>query len=467
LDFIYEAYNRYYPVPYKFCDSINLFNTYNSIKNELLKRDNISQAQLGQMFNQLICATKDDHSLVKFNTYFSLKRVLAPEHIYYDLNLINNSLIITKLYKKSKLNVGDIVLSINGISSDSLIKTYNSCIYYNNINIYDEKINTNLFATFYKRSKTIETTVKRNGQIIHEKKRRITQLKYSIRSNTWPKDAISITYPYRYSLYRNFTHVLSYSIGQTDSTLLNLNSSKMSFWISPDKNTGLLKINEFRSESNSTSLIIFFQKTFECMIENSTQNIIIDLRDNEGGFSYELQSMLKHMYKGDYQLFSKRIFKIDYIDSLQRNQLIADTNIVFLSNGQVEINSSNRLTAIKYGNILDFTKNDSIYTFKNIYILTNRESWSMSVIFSNSMKYNFSNCTIIGEPTLSNKSFCAGELNDLIFKDLILPYSGFFLNLPPCYHIPPDSDTEIKPLQPDIEVYGDEIDKKVMEIIKN
>lgn len=469
INFIKDIFYKTYPISLSYNDSINFEKRFDKIINEVENNEKIYENHLFLLFNELNKTIKEGHSSI--SKKLTLIKVFSKNKLYFNFYIKNNNIYINKiLTKKSKLKVNDKIISINNISSDSIIKNIiNYSAIENDSLLYNKLLsNTDILDKIFFFSKKYNIVVERNNQVIKERKKGINLIRYGIRSNTWIEDSLSQFYPFKYNIYKSFIPILSYNLTSINKDINSLNASKMSFWKNVEYSSALLNINHFKGKSDAY-IKVFFYEMFQIVRRDSLQNLVIDIRNNPGGSRFIIEGLLKYIYVGNFKYLGGAIVKKKYLKNSILNLLSSERKVDTTNISSIYIpNTFDSISKLLNMNFyLDTINIKSIYTFKNIYILINKNIYSHSIIFTNSFRYNFNNVSVIGEIPYTTKCFSSATMGNYMNNEqFYTPNSKYTINIPRCYNIPPDLNCNNK-LIPDIILDEYEIDNYILEKIKN
>lgn len=474
INCVRDAYLTFYPIPFKFCDSLEYEKKYQSIIEEIKTKypAKIDSRQISIYCNELNSIIKDGHSSVEFN-FASIKNLVFAKYIYFSLYIKRNELYIEKvLDKKSKLKSGDKIISINDVPADTII-----CLFQRLSSKENEEFFPNDYCSmspyFIKsncvNARKIRVSASRDNEKIYEERKGINLIKNKVRDNTWDNDTTFYKYQFKRKLYKISKPIISYNRGSLERSIVFFDNSEMSYWRNNTLNSAILRINGFEAVGNYYTSQ-FFTEMFDDIRKDSLGNLIIDIRGNLGGGHFETYELLKYIYRGEFKNADGYIISNYKIKNKDLNKLSVSENIEQLPNNRIKIkNTGNVLSReLLLSFNIDTVNTPPIYRFKNIYIIIDKNIYSQSIIFSYSMKYNIKNCTIIGETPLAPKWICSRywPFKSLMApKPLITKNSKLLIKMPHLCHIPPDGILINKPIQPDIEIESDKIDDFLIEKI--
>lgn len=167
------------------------------------------------------------------------------------------------------------------------------------------------------------------------------------------------------------------------------NENKWSYRHLPEYNTGLMEINLWQKTPQFNE---FLNKTFETIDDNKTSNLIIDIRNNPGGYSPPVQWILEYLTDKPFRTAEK-------IETKVSKQLLQATGRTL-----EEFRRMLRDESIEVGRVIVQNSNlrepvDKPYRFGgNIFILIGRQTASASVEFASTIKC-FNIGVLVGEET--------------------------------------------------------------------
>lgn len=187
-----------------------------------------------------------------------------------------------------------------------------------------------------------------------------------------------------------------------------------------DTNIAIIDINAFKGKHWRR----FFRRSFKDIKQRSIQNLVIDLRDNGGGQVSKGLNFLTYLVDKSITLpFDRRPNLMAFNPRFKMDVFSRLTPLIFTLM-MPELPKNGRLRHY----FIAFPKHKKAYK-KNIYVLINGKSFSMSGVASSYLKYK-ANAVIIGEETGGN---IAGS-NAIISGRILLPNSKIRI-FTPMYHI--------------------------------
>ena len=156
------------------------------------------------------------------------------------------------------------------------------------------------------------------------------------------------------------------------------------FSILPDKNIGIIEFNSF---IDIDRFKLFLNSTFQVLQKENIENLIIDLRKNDGGDSSLGDELFQYISLVPFSQYGKTIVK--YSD-IQRKR--------YKNRGEISIPKNRNGIKIYENKKLTRLKRNKLRYNGNVYLLTSHSTFSSAASFSWAFKY-FKMGTIVGEET--------------------------------------------------------------------
>jgi len=171
--------------------------------------------------------------------------------------------------------------------------------------------------------------------------------------------------------------------------------SKFSYHRFPDYNTVLLKIKSFGGELKQFDVFRhdfrrFLNDSFQKIRQQNISNLIIDVRENEGGAEPPVHMLMEYLTSEPYRLYEKAEIKISAQSSEQIGHLRQKLPDKFKGKKQGDIVAIEFTLRKPPVNLLRFSG--------TIFVLTGSRTWSASTVFASAMKC-FSVGKLVGEET--------------------------------------------------------------------
>jgi C-terminal processing protease CtpA/Prc len=285
VTFLVKQLNEIHPEVYSNCnkDSFNL--QLETCIKAIEKRQVIDQKSFYCLLNPLVTSIKDGHTRIEppnnvmLRSFFWGSRVIPLQ-----LQFNGNSLVVENcLVKRNSIPAGASVLSINGISTNDIVKQLQ-------VNKYGENIE---FRNSFVNSKTIPRDL-----WMFLNMNRSFRVEYLDTNNEIKNvDLKGVSQPYYYRKMTTERNVLGLPI---------FFEQENAFFIPMDKDSaGYIRYEACFGYSDST----FFRNVFEYANSHSLNNLILDLRNNGGGSTSVYSVLLQHLTETNIIPFSKIEYK--------------------------------------------------------------------------------------------------------------------------------------------------------------
>ena len=205
--------------------------------------------------------------------------------------------------------------------------------------------------------------------------------------------------------------------------------------------TAWLKLNAF----TYTDYLSFDRKLFKALDKNNIQNLVIDLRNNTGGFVTNAVDLLKYLLQNDFY-FDRGNY--GFVDTSEFAALCYDKDASRNIDPMIVLSLIEH-QSYQFRFLTDSVQSPYKHFFKgNIYLLINNGTFSAASLFAVALKEQ-SNCKIYGQETGGGLSGCNGGA----IRMITLPHSLLQLRLPLFWMNSADSaDDKGIGLKPDIEI---------------
>lgn len=239
--------------------------------------DSVSQEKAYLLMAPLLASLKDGHSSM-MTPYGPLVDYLKAGGKVFpvDIHLSDGKIFVkADLYRNSLFEENTELTSINGVNSylimDSILKLYpvelSEDLYYNTIerDFYILLLYADLLT-----EENIELGLKRgNNERVYE------------------------------------TKMIPYSLYQKNKKIEK--SSPYSFWVDEHKKEAIVRLKNFLPSDRYYS---FIDSLFNTVEQKKVRSLILDIRGNSGGSSDAVDTLMSHLYKGYYNLYSETYLKI-------------------------------------------------------------------------------------------------------------------------------------------------------------
>lgn len=392
INILYETIKKIHPGVYWYISQSELEHHYNYYVNKFNNDSIITSVDVYKSSIEFVEKIKCGHSAVQL----SQKQIdeICNKNLFFPfpIKIINNS-----VYIFTNDNFNKKIISINNINTKDLLKLIHKDNFGDGfsktIGDYDLEQFFDIYFTLYLGSSdSVEI------ELLNPISNEITIEKYAMIDSKISQN--------------NF-----HKAHQTNSENFQINYNKKQ-----DKAT--IRINSFTNNNYHNDLL--FEKTydnfFKTVNDSNYQNVVIDLRDNLGGYYQNVRLLLSYFIDEDIETYSH--YNIVNIDSLSKmnhlsvnNDLIHDMKMHFkYSNGSYtfrdEVISSLPLNKYHFNG--------------NVYILISGKSFSGSSLFTSIMNENYNNLTIIGNESGGGKNGTTAYYS----TQLTLPNSNIEITIP-------------------------------------
>ncbi len=364
VDSLMYYINTVHPEPYTYISKTEFEQKINELK--IAIKDPITDAEFFLKVAPLVFAINDDHTGIGYNKTMNNKSDSCFAFPF-DIKLDNNKIILKRSFGEYKKFENDEIKSINGIQSGSIISILNSFIpKYAEFNI--EKRLIGLFEwiapLIFNYPNSYEIILSRNGE------------EHKIFVDKIQKEPI----PQENNLHNNKLY-------------LKLVSNE----------TAILKIPSF-----DLKRYMDFDTIFTQVKESGVDNLIIDVRENGGGFSWNVDTLLSYLVKEPFCEIDSSFSKISFMSTEWVNKDI--------KSGEGK----------QIGEYCYYSSHDTIMPSTrwnkftgNIFVLINENSYSAATVFANTIISNSIGIGI-GEETYQKTTFYANS-NSVYLPNTKLP----------------------------------------------
>lgn len=371
----------------------------------LLLKDSMTEYEFRKVLTLVTSTIQCGHTSVRASKQYQKHFELAPAQRSFPLNIKtwDDTIVLTAPVKNTPLLRGDIIDSINGISSKHLLDTLLRFVPADGNNIVAKSqllSGTSYFSSLYTAvfgwPQTFSIAYKDSaGSMLH----------------TTLKPAVII----KDSLFKTGGKAGKEKPEKTTKARLK---EQRRFQLVGSGGYALMELNSF---SGSRGLKSFFRKSFRTLADSGITNLIIDLRLNGGGKINNSTDLTRYLadkpFKIGDSIFAKKpSFK--YGRFIKNN--VAGTLFTWLSTKKISGQYHFRHFENKY-----YSPKKKHHYNGQVYILTGGYTYSASVLFLNAVQHQ-SNVTIVGEPS----GGAAYGNTAMIIPDVTLPRTKVRFRLP-------------------------------------
>ncbi|MBK9286063.1 MAG: hypothetical protein IPM51_17345 [Sphingobacteriaceae bacterium] len=395
LQFLRKKLTKYHPDPYKYIskDSLKLFEQ--QLKSQI--DTGLTQTQfrfyVRQFVQKIGCGHTAESSPNKKN--IKVSRPILP----IDIIISRNKLFVSKTQlNDSIIQKGNEVISINGIQSDSILKTIRSISFSDgrNTTFKEKTIQRKQFKYFF--SFAFGYKSEYNLKI---KNTNNQEQELSVKGI----DSKTDTFVYGRTRYYNAIHAQAKCVLYKDSV---------------NPNIYVMDINKFQGKKWRK----FMRRSFRTLRKEKAEHLVIDLRENGGGSIMKGIYFLRHLVKKPFAIgIDRKINLLPINPELKMSFWQRLTPVMFLA---MPTTLPRHWKLRHY--FIGIPKLHNRYKGK-VYVIINGGSFSMSAVACSYLKYK-GNAVFIGEETGGNM---VGS-NAMNNARLILPKSKIQITIP-LYHL--------------------------------
>jgi hypothetical protein len=246
------------------------------LKTDSIKRslpEKISDAEAFRVLSKVSSQIHDAHTHLGF--YWKRGALMFRKSLPYKFDIRNEKLFVSANYSyRNTIPIGSEIIRINGKPSYDCLQEINQLISYEIVPFRNAKIRDPMIWGLWNDFKSFEITYK-------------TLDTKTIKTNK--------------------------SSGGLISKILHLKANKVLDQAYKYKTlSGNIGYMEFNSFKDLGKFKIFLDSTFKSIKTENVKDLIIDLRNNEGGISSLGDELMQYISKTDYQLFDSALVKISY-----------------------------------------------------------------------------------------------------------------------------------------------------------
>lgn len=460
-EFINQHYLSMHVNPYGPCDSVTFHKAYHNFVRKLNRP--MHEQEFYYLSSQFLSVIADDHTRIDINPEsIGLGDALFRKLIYYDVEVRDNKLFVASNYKKrSKIPEGAEIISINGVSTDELLSNVRGCFGAHSTTLKYKQFASRFWFHTWKllgmkgRFRTAYLDSEEKLQV--EKKRGVglIPLIYRRGHNSTPEQSEPGNLLY---------DSLSTPVVWLTDTLLNQGSAKRSdyaYWQVKHSNTAIITFDHFDVPARNAIIEQFFDTTFSLIQKAQPENLIIDLRNNSGGYVGLMPVLLKHFYQGPFRIAdSSNKVKITS-EHVKWFNKYNDTIWAECAKAYQGMLIAPDTTCLKSAfSCMDITPDSIFYNdFESIYVLTGPDTYSNALVFSDALRYNIPGAKVVGLPTLAMRCFYGSKMM------MQIPHSGLYLSVSASHHISPYGKCDPNEvLEPDIRVSDKMLVRRLLEL---
>ena len=368
-DLTYYNYliNYYHPKPYLFKDSITFQIEISNLQEEEFLSNSDFYIQLLKLNNQL----RDGHLYVQQPQEIIIASLKKKKFLPFSVKIIDFDLFVNQS-SISGLKKWDLITSINGVSSSDIIYQ-------------------------------ILPLLPLDGFAVNRKYKNLEiyfPVLYSWVFNL--KDLNEVEVVSSKGLKAKHKLVFEPISGFSANKLLHKRVSNWRFSVDEERALSYLEISSFNSEllPKDQKFSSYVKRKFKQLKDKDINNLVLDLRGNEGGAVENMKYLLQYLKTSDYRIYSKLSVN-GYLlkDTLS---LLFPEDIKALDRQKLIVNDETTILNNKLLRKLKEAKN----VFKgNVVILVDGNTFSSASHLVSLLKGQ-SNIHIIGEETGGNQSFC-------------------------------------------------------------
>jgi len=428
--FIKEQIYTYHPNPNYFILKSYTDSIYNLIFSELLNNKRLSIYEYESIVSSYVSSFNDGHMQIIPNTSMEINNILFKWCFPFKVSIQNDtSLIVKDIYKNNGVSINDTITYINGKSVKSILnKLYNLLPYSNKrfkrliiSSEFSEKlINIGLNSPY-----KIRITGKKFDVLVRGVKlSRYIKLKYNKTVRIYKK----------YFQTKNGIIILPEDWGLKNTRIPN-------YYFYLRDSVAYLRIKKFAGNEKQK---LFYKNCFDLIFKNKVDIMIIDLRNNMGGRTKNINYLLKFLSTKKIQIADRVIVKLnrknytDYFDFLQKKD-----SSKYLINKNLKIGDTLTLFS-KNELFLPQKQNDKNVYKGKIFVLVNYATFSTANYFATIIKKNKLG-KIVGTKTGGYTNSFGDPIN------IKLPFSKLYLNIPTKQILQQDYFIK-KTLMPDMEI---------------
>ncbi len=367
LDFLFKTIEEVHPNMYAYTSK----EEFDPLREKLYESIDhlMNRLEFYKLAAPVVSTLKNGHTwlqppyLQEFSRYYKGGGHIFPLEIRWD----GPTAIVSKNYSRNSLPLNGQVLTINGRSAPEMFANF-----------------ARLFAAEYRHP--YPGKYKNNPNLL----RFLLFLEYG-RSESWDLKIRS-----------NDGKVNNYTIESVSATEIiaqeakdNALASKFSYRHFPDYNAALLEIKSFGGKLKQFEVFRhaferFLNDGFRKIRQQKVTNLIIDIRDNEGGADNLVHRLMEYLTAKPYRLYEKTEIKISAQSHATIEHIRRQVPDKFANKEEGDTVTIEHSLRTPLANPLRFTG--------QVFVLIGSQTWSASTIFASAVKF-FHVGTLVGEET--------------------------------------------------------------------
>ncbi len=391
LDYLNKYLKKWQPSYYNYTSKAEMDNTYSLLKES--NKTDISAQKLKILVTKAINKVGCGHMWVE--GVKGIQILDSIKSVPFDPYILENKIYVRRyLVSDTLLKNGDEIISINGITADSLIKTTSELLLTDANNFtyktyWLEHLFYGFFYQIYGVSEDLEIEVKSKNELSRK-----------------------VIIP---SIYRNKTNIRYYRNVPDSSDIVLAGKGINLLKLKNIESTALIDFENFNGKHQRST----YKKIFKYLNNNKVENLVIDLRDNGGGNVFKGYNFLKYLINNTFFGFNiSRKPNLTFMNPKFKSGFFERiTPILFMANPFQYPNKNG------WNHFFPFMKKLKNHFDNNIYVITNGQTFSMASSVATLLKYK-RNAKIIGEETggseYATRAMATGKIK--------LPNSGIKVN---------------------------------------
>ena len=400
VNFVQKKLKRYHPKLDWYIPKHEIDFKFDSFKKSINKaqKPNDFYVQLSSIFRSLGHGHTDLYPLFKKLDNKQKKRYKESKSAFYNYGFLveNDSIFLVKDYsKENQIKSGSKLLYVDSLSTSQILNKYKKTIYGDG---YNKTFENNLFNRSFLNFVTLEENVKDSVLLtFQENGKLVTKKSFRIYPSPKPKvvEAKKDTVTKVSKVIERQVKLKQKRYGYNKTTR---KYSKELLFPTNDSTVALLKVNDFRKGKTKE----LYKSVFSDIKKHKVKNLVIDLRDNGGGYVNDAHYLYSYLVKDSKQFigdkivasktsFGQSILKFSPKISYPVLWLVSlYTTLVTTQNDQNEYELHVPFSRVKI-------EEDLVYN-GNLYVIINGGSYSASSLISTNLQAN-KRAFFVGEET--------------------------------------------------------------------